>query len=400
MHYYLGDIMWLFNKRKKLDPYLKAFTKTISRTKLPIVISYKGDLKSIKNKLRYKGINISYEYTLIPTVSANVPIDTIDKISTIPEVLSIYYDHKANLCINKAVKSLTIDKAINSNLTGRDVSIGLIDSGVFPHKGLTSKPNTLKYFKDIVNNEVKPYDDYGHGTYISGIISSNFDYAKGIAPDSSLSVIKAFDKTGSSNLSTILRGLEDLYLSTPEIKILLLPFEIPNLAELRMDPLYEIIKLIHSKDVIIICPSGNNGPYPYSINKPASFKEVLTVGGSRIKEDSFEVSPYSSRGPLKKDYLKPDILSLSEGIISLKSDIFYMPNNKLIETETIKTTSFSGTSVSSALITGMVSLLIEKYGNLSPKDIKSILYLGAKSIGENKNTQGKGIVIFDKLIKK
>lgn len=392
--------MWFLNKKKKVDPYFKSFTKTISRIKLPIILSYKGDLKSIKNKIKYKGIQIDYEYSLIPSIAARATIDAIDKLSTIPDILSIYYDHTANLCINKASKSLALDKAVSSNLTGRDVTIGIIDSGVFPHKGLIAKSNTIKYFKDIINNDSRPYDDYGHGTYLSGIIASNFDYAKGVAPDSSLAVIKAFNKTGTSNFSTILKGIEDLYLSTLEIKILLLPFEIPNLPDLKVDPFYEIIKSLHNKDIIIICPSGNSGPNPYTINKPASYKEVITVGGANIQNDDFKVSSYSSRGPLDKDYSKPDVLSLSEGIISLKSDIFYTPDSRLIETETMKTTSFNGTSISAALITGFVSLLIEKYGNLTPKDIKSILYLGSKSIGENKNTQGRGVFVFDKVTRK
>lgn len=400
MQYSIGGIMWLLNKKKKLDPYLKSFTKLTSRTKLPVLISYKGDLKSLKTKLKYNRVLINHEYSFIPTISATIPINMIDKASSMPEITSLYYDHKAKLCITRATKELSIDISHSYNLTGRDISIGLIDSGIFPHKGLMLKENTIKYFHDLINNYDKPYDDYGHGTYLGGIISSNFDYAMGIAPDASLSVIKAFDKSGLGYLSDIIKGIEKLYLETPEIKILLLPFEFNNIPELRFDPLHELIKFIYNKNITIICPSGNNGPSPYSINKPGTFKEVLTVGGAKIDNNEFKISSYSSRGPLKEDYTKPDVLSLSEGIISLKSDIFYNTTNKLHENETILTTSFSGTSVSSAILAGIVSLILEKYGDITPKDVKSILYLGSKSIGENKNTQGKGIVIFSKLLKK
>ena len=79
--------------------------------------------------------------------------------------------------------------------------------------------------------------------------------------------------------------------------------------------------------------------------------------------------------------------------------MFYKPKTRLIEKETINTTSFAGTSVSCAVIAGMCALIIERYGDLTPKDIKSILYLGCKSIGENKNIQGKGVVLFNNLIK-
>lgn len=392
--------MWPFKTKKKTDPYLKSFTKLTARNKLPVLITYKGDIKTIKNKVKYTGSTITHEYTLTSTLAVNVPLTSIDKISSMPEVKSIYYDHKASLCINRASKALSIDLKKSSNITGRDITVGLVDSGIFPHKGLTAKSDTIKYFVDIVNKEAKPYDDHGHGTYLSGIIASNFDYAAGLAPDVSLSVAKSFDKTGYGSLSNILKGIEEIYNSTPEVKIFLLPFEIKNLPDLRVNPLYETIKLLHDKNIVFICPSGNNGPNLYSINQPASYKEVIAVGGCKYNNDNFLISEYSSRGPINADYIKPDIISISEGILSLKSDIFYTPKLRLIEKETLGTTSFSGTSVSAAVITGMCALIIEKYGELTPKDIRSILYLGSKSIGENRNTQGKGVVMFDKLIKK
>lgn len=391
--------MWPFNIKKKLDPYLKTFSTVSTRCKLPVLITYKGDSKTVINKIKYSGATVTHEYHLTSTIAANILVTSIKKISSMPEVKSVYYDHKAKLCINRAIKSLSIDVRKSHNLTGRDVTIGLVDSGIFPHKGLTLKENTIKHFKDVLLGDSSPYDDFGHGTYLGGIIASNFEYAEGIAPDSSLSVAKAFDKTGNGYLSSILKGIEDIYINTPEVKILLLPFEINNMPDLRMNPLYETIKLLHDKNIIIICPSGNNGPTSFSINEPGIYKEVITVGGCTFSDDVFKLSDYSSRGPLKVDYTKPDILSISEGIISLKSDIFYAPKSRLIEKETIGVTSLGGTCVAAAIVTGICALLIEKYGDLTPKDIRSILYLGSKSIGESKHNQGRGIVIFNNLIK-
>ncbi len=390
--------MWPFNSKKKLDPHLKSFSKLTSRNKIPGVLTYRGNIKTIKSKLSYSGVKILFEHSLIECLAVLIPISAIEKISTFPEITSIYYDWEATLCITRASKSLGISSS-NQNITGRDVTVGIIDSGVFPHKGLTSKENTIKYFNDILYEGTSPYDDYGHGTYLSGIIASNFDYAKGIAPDASLSVVKAFDKSGKSNLSSILKAIETLYIECPDIKILLLPFEIKNMPSLRVDPLYNIISLLYSKNITIIAPSGNSGPAPFTISPPGLYKEVLTVGGCKYENNDFKISEFSSRGPLKEDYIKPDIVSISEGIISLKSDVFYKPKTRLIEKETIETTSFAGTSVSCAVVAGMCALIIERYGELTPKDIKSILYLGCKSIGENKNIQGKGVVLFNNLIK-
>ncbi|MEG0371327.1 MAG: S8 family serine peptidase [Clostridium sp.] len=391
--------MWPFNSKKKLDPYLKTLSKLTTRTKLPVLIAYKGDIKKIKTKIRNLGGTVTHEYSLTSTLAANILLTSIEKIGTLPEVKSLYYDHKAVLCIHKASKALCIDVSKSSNITGRDVTIGIVDSGIYPHKGLTQKQNTIKYFTDILNGGNKPYDDHGHGTYLGGIIASNFDYAQGIAPDSSLCVAKAFDQTGYGTLSNILKGIEDIYKETPDMQILLLPFEVREMPELRVNPLYNTIKHLYENNVTIISPSGNNGPNAFSISQPGSYREVITVGGCFMSDDNFKICNYSSRGPLKVDYTKPDVISICEGITSLKSDTLHKPKSRLLEKESIGTSSFCGTSVSSALIAGMCALIIERYGNLPPKDIKSILSLGTKSIGENKNIQGKGIVMLDKILK-
>ncbi|MEF9952574.1 MAG: S8 family serine peptidase [Clostridium sp.] len=391
--------MWPFNFKKKIDPYLKPLAKTGARVKLPVLICYKGDLKNIKTKVRYAGGVVTHEFLITKTICATLPVGSIDKVSTLPEVKSLYYDHKANLCIHKASKALSIDVAKTFNVSGREVTIGIVDSGIYPHKGLTLKPDTIRYFKDIIGGGNKPYDDFGHGTYLGGIIASNFDYARGIAPDARLSVAKAFDSTGKGYLSNILKGIEDIYASTPDVKILLLPFEIKDMPDLRVNPLYDTILHLHTKNITIICPTGNSGPTPFTISQPGVYKEVITVGGCKIVDNDFKICEYSSRGPLKEDYTKPNLVSLSSGILSLKSDTFYMPKDKILEKESIGTTSLSGTSVSAAIIAGMCALIIERYGELTPKDIGSILSLGTKSIGENKHIQGKGIVVLDKIIK-
>ncbi|MEG2338741.1 MAG: S8 family serine peptidase, partial [Clostridium sp.] len=233
--------MWPFNLKKKIDPYLKPLAKTGARVKLPVLICYKGDLKNIKTKLRYAGAVVTHEYVITKTISAAVPVTSIDKVSTLPEVKSLYYDHKGSLCMHKAGKALAIDVSRSFNISGRDVTIGIVDSGIYPHKGLTQKQDTIKYFKDVIGGGDKPYDDFGHGTYLSGVIASNFDYARGIAPDAKLSVAKAFDKIGKGYLSNILKGIEDIYASTPDMKVLLLPFEIKDMPDLRVNPLYDTI---------------------------------------------------------------------------------------------------------------------------------------------------------------
>ena len=58
----------------------------------------------------------------------------------------------------------------NSNDKINNISVAIIDSGVYPHKKVSKN---IIFFKDFVNGLNKPYDDSGHGTAITGIIRSN-----------------------------------------------------------------------------------------------------------------------------------------------------------------------------------------------------------------------------------
>ena len=85
-------------------------------------------------------------------------------------------------------------------LSGRGVSIGLIDSGVFPHVDLLSPSNKITKFVDLINYLDYPYDDNGHGTFIAGILCGSGHASKhlyrGIAEKSDLICYKAFNSTG------------------------------------------------------------------------------------------------------------------------------------------------------------------------------------------------------------
>ena len=65
-------------------------------------------------------------------------------------------------------------------MTGKGIGIGIIDSGVYPHCDLLNPSNRIKKFVDIVNNLNYPYDDNGHGTFMSGLICGSGYGSKGM----------------------------------------------------------------------------------------------------------------------------------------------------------------------------------------------------------------------------
>jgi serine protease AprX len=87
--------------------------------------------------------------------------------------------------------------APSSSLTANGIGVALIDSGITPSSNFNGR---IGGFYDFTNGHgglsVTPYDDYGHGTHIAGLIASkgviSNDF-QGIAPSAKLIGLKVLD---------------------------------------------------------------------------------------------------------------------------------------------------------------------------------------------------------------
>ena len=103
--------------------------------------------------------------------------------------------------------------ATSSMSGGTGVGIAIIDSGIAPSGDFAGR---ITGFYDFTNGRngasVAPYDDYGHGTHIAGLIGSSgvlSNYAfQGIAPAVRLIGLKVLDGTGAGNTSDVIAALQ------------------------------------------------------------------------------------------------------------------------------------------------------------------------------------------------
>lgn len=91
------------------------------------------------------------------------------------------------------------------DITGKNVKVGIIDSGINPHKDLKVSGGI-----NIVGNNGNYYDDYGHGTKVAGIIAAldNSYGIIGVAPDVELYSIKVLKSNGKGSISDVVAGIE------------------------------------------------------------------------------------------------------------------------------------------------------------------------------------------------
>jgi serine protease AprX len=92
---------------------------------------------------------------------------------------------------------------------GAGVGVAMIDSGVTAwHDDLGQR---VVHFADFVNQRAAPYDDYGHGTHVAGVVAgSGYDSngaRRGIASGASLVVLKVLDGAGDGYISNVIAAI-------------------------------------------------------------------------------------------------------------------------------------------------------------------------------------------------
>lgn len=393
----------LFGKNK-LDKNLEYFLKNNCYKKYRVLIKYEHTSSSIIKKISYAG-SLIYHLVYSKIICANLTSKLMLRLLEYPEVKFITFDEYLFLC------GMSVNTANNTSfkndfsLSGNNIGIGIIDSGVFPHPDLTSPSNRIYSFTDLINNLSYPYDDNGHGTCIAGIISGNGQCSnslyKGIAPHSKLYCYKAFDSHGKGFASDILFALENLISNHEELnlKILCLPFELltPNIfiTEAFDVTFLEAIK----NNIIPITASGSISNSSRFINGISTLSSCITVGGINSLK-TFEPYEYSSCGYYKKT-LKPDLCAASNNITSLNTDTKYISEKDGLKMYPNKLDAsyktFSGTSLAAAFISGICALLFENNNDLTFKDVQSLLKLASNPHELSKENIGEGILDLSNL---
>ncbi|MCB2311286.1 S8 family serine peptidase [Clostridium tagluense] len=396
----------MFSLKHKLDPTLNhALLSNLYENYRVIIYCKSLEIKTM-DKIKSLKCDILRHIPSVNCICAILTPSAIDRLLEYPQIVYITLDSYAHLCGNSILSSNGVSFQTNYDLTGKGIGVGIVDSGVYPHGDLLNPSNSIKKFVDFVNNLNYPYDDNGHGTFMSGLIcgsgSGSKGMYKGVAKNSHLYMIKAFDKLGKGFISDILFSLETLINESCDfnIKIICLPFETLETDEFLLSLFSKLFDLAISKGLVVIVPSGSNKSIKNSIRGIATLSNCITVGGydSTFSPKIYE---YSSCGPFKKQD-KPNLISACVDICSLISDTKFISEKNGVKLYpphiTNLYTTYTGTSCGAAFISGICALLYENNKNLRFKDILALLKASSNLLNFPKYMQGSGIINLEKLL--
>lgn len=347
------------------------------------VIVLSKDYKSAKlNLCKYASDDLIVELPLINSVALKTNLKNIYKIanenfteyvSSNSKVCGLIYESKKDIGLQYLMQKVVDKKSIHSCV--------VIDTGVFPHVDFCLGKNRLVKFVDLINNKFEPYDDNGHGTFVSGVLCGNSitDKYSGIDSHCNLIVIKALDSDGETSSVKILQAMQWVLDNRINYNIKVVCMSFGSQLGSSQDPLILGADVLWDNGIVVVSAGGNSGPECSTIMSPGASRKIITVGSMVKINDEFKVAEFSSRGPAL-GYYKPDILMPGVDIIS----------TNLFDEKRKFYTTMTGTSVSTPMLAGVASLLFRINMNYTPDQIKYMLIKSCISIDGDRNSEGFG----------
>src|SRR5881296_151193 len=240
-------------------------------------------------------------------------------------------------------------------LTGNGITVCLVDSGIdilhpdFAHLHLVA-------WKDFVNLRPDPYDDKGHGTAMAGLIVASGSL-HGVAPDVSLIVVKVINSAGFGSSSAVAdgirfcvdpfgdgtRGADIISVSLGSKAPLFVATDVSLAAESAL-----------RRGVFLVASAGNDGGMfdDGDVESPGVVSLAIAVGAV---DASGRIASFSSIGSSVNrtdPNLKPEVTAPGVQLISTAPGAHYVTT--------------TGTSGATALVAGIVALLLQAHPELRP----------------------------------
>lgn len=176
-----------------------------------------------------------------------------------------------------------------SELTGKGVTIAIIDSGFVPHPDLIQPHNRIIAYYDAVHgteDELPPAEveiSSWHGTMTACTAAGNGYLSSGhyrsLAPKANVVLIRTMHQSSIISTQSIVRALQWCYSNAEQygIKIINLSVYADEIDHSLSHPVIAEVEKLTEHGITIVAAAGNNFNAP--LRPPASAPSAITVGG-------------------------------------------------------------------------------------------------------------------------
>jgi serine protease AprX len=407
----------------KLDPLIQQRLSNLTgRSRVIVRASSASEVGAVVLLVQQLGGTVRRRIALMDAVVADVPNLSLATLSNSSSVKRIALDRLILGATERTGATVGATAARQTlGYDGSGIGVAVIDSGIeawhndLSQSGLGSP--RVDQFVDFVNGGASPYDDFGHGTHVAGIIAGNgFDSngrRSGMAPAARLVALKVLDQSGRGRISDVIAAFDYVvtYKDAYNIRIVNLSVAAGVYESYNSDFLTLAAKRAVDRGIVVVAAAGNAGKDPQGrkqyggITAPGNAPWVLTVGAAShmgtIDRADDTIAAFSSRGPTAIDRAsKPDLVAPGVGIESLSvpnSSLFFSKSRYLLNGSVPSAyppyLSLSGTSQATPVVTGTVALMLQANPALTPNAVKAVLqYTAQKHARYSSFSQGAGFL--------
>ena len=298
----------------------------------------------------------------------------------------------------------------NAGYTGKGVDVALIDSGVAPVAGLNA-PGKIVNGPDLSLDSQSPslryLDAYGHGTFMAGLIAGDdpsllggASVYRGMAPDARIVSLKVGAADGSVDVSQVIAAIDWVVQHAHDpgfnIRVINLSYGTNSLQDPSTDPLAYAAEQAWKHGIVVVAAGGNYG-FQSQRNAPAladpaydssllAVGSIDTMGTLSMSDDQVpSFSPWPKRGATRG----VDLVSPGTHLQGLRVPNSYIDVNHPEGYLDPRYFRGSGTSQSAALVSGAVALILQKYPNATPDQVKQLL-MGSATYLNSQKSQAQG----------
>lgn len=345
-------------------------------------------------------LTVDHSYTLVRAFSGSVAAGRVAALAALSGVTRVELDGVATAAdvAGEEGYGVTAARAAYSGgdgtLDGDGVGICVIDTGIDPnHEQLAGR---VVGWRDWVNGQAAPYDDHGHGTHVSSIAAGDGTGSAvagqygGVARAASLIGAKVLDSSGSGSDADVAAAIE-WCAGRSDVRVISMSLGSPGGDGSDLGS--QMANAAAAAGKVVVVAAGNSGDAPGTITAPGVATDVITVGaasdestvaGGLDTDVGLYLAGFSGRGPTANPAarLKPDVVAPGLSVVAAKANA---PTSYV---------AYSGTSMATPFVSGVVALGLEAAPGSSPAAIKSALQATARDAGAAgaDNEWGHGLV--------
>jgi len=368
-----------------IHPVLQSLIERDPDRHVPVIVQKVNSKAKSKEIAAAAGASVDQDFGFISALRVTVPAGKIPQLAKAKGVRYVVPDGPVSLGSVDTASLQTVYPQVagaatlwntGTGLTGKGVTVAVVDSGVAQHADFGTRVLTRWSAKS--SNQA---DANGHGTHVSGIIagrSADGQYI-GVAPEANIVAVKTTNDQFTTSESGVVKALQWVYdnRSTYNIRVVNMSLSAQTENSYLFSPMAAAAEKLWQSGIVVIVAAGNRGPQPHAMwYPPGNDPYLITVGALddnlTVDPSDDSIAPFSSYGQTQNLSSKPDLVAPGRKILAPLASA----TAKLAQTFPDRITPdgkylrLSGTSMAAPVVSGLVTLLLERYPTLTPNQVK------------------------------